>query len=82
MNDFEIRYNAVEHANLLVLQELVRSVAKLHDNPTTWIKEFEGSVSRKIEATKNQDGTPRDQRLTEVAKSVVQAVSQMAAHEL
>lgn len=83
MNDFELRYNSVEQAYFVILQELVKSVAQLHEgDPKKWINEFEANVCRKIEEAKNQDGTSRDPRLTEVAKTVVQAVSQMAAYKL
>ncbi len=83
MNDFELRYNGVEQAYLFILQELVRTVATQQEgDPKTWIAEFGKRVSSKVDEAKNQDGSPREQRLVDLTKSVVKAVTDMAENKL
>ncbi len=83
MNDFEIQINAIQHANFFMLQELVRAVAKLQGSDAgEWISKFEASTLNEIDAAQNQDGSARDAKLIDVTKSVVKAVSQMAASRL
>lgn len=83
MSDFNIRYTAGELATVSILQELVKSVANLQDgNALVWIKEFETTVLKKITDTKLTGGNEvMDPQITNMAKSIVEVVTQMASHK-
>ena len=84
MIEFEIRYTAGELATISILQELIKSVAKLQDEPPLdWIKKFEANVIQQVTSTKLSGGNEiADPQITNMAKSIVEAVTQMASYKI
>lgn len=83
MNEFEVRYNAVEHAYMLMIQKLVLEVAIMKgDEGSAWIDRFRNAVVSEIADTKSIDGTQRPAAITSMARSVVEGVAKMSHHRL
>ncbi len=83
MDDFEVRYNAMEQANLLMTQRLILEIAIMKgDEGSTWIDRFRNAVVSEIGDTKGIDGNPRPVAMTSMARSVVEGVAKMAQTRL
>ena len=80
MDDFEIRYNAVETANLLMMQRLLVELARLHgDKGEAVIERFRNAVVTELnDAKEASTDQPRLRAITEMAQSVVTNVAAMA----
>ncbi len=80
MTDFEIRYNAVESANLIMIQRLLIELARLNgDNGEAVFDRFRNAVVMELsDAKERATASPRDPRITEMSKQVVAQVSKMA----
>lgn len=80
MNDFEVRYNAGELAHFAVQQQIIKELAKLQgDNSATWLKQFEESAVESAGKVKLRDGSGQNPAITDVAQSIIRALSQSAA---
>lgn len=82
MIDFEIRYNAIERACLMMFKELAHTAATLQDDPQQWLKDFEASAVKSIEDVRSMDGTQPDPNVTRVATSFVNGVVKLAERKL
>lgn len=80
MEEFEIRYNAMEHALLMMSQRLILEVARSKgENGAAWIDAFRNAVTGEISDTR-QVGDERPVAVTKMARSVVEGVTSMAKH--
>ena len=86
MEEFEIRYNAMEQAMLLMIQRLALEVAKSKgDDATTWVDQFRNAVVTEINDTMHGapgSTTPRPKEITDMAVSVVSSVATMTKARL
>lgn len=86
MTEFELRYNSMEHAKLLVLQRLILEVADMKgEGALEWIDGFRNAVVSEIGDTMtDQTGSPapRPDRLRSATKNIVQGLTDMAKHRL
>ncbi len=86
MNDFEIRYNAMEHAMLLMIQRLTFEVANTKgDQASKWVEGFRNAIVTEINDTMNLEAgakVPRPNQVSEMAKSIVEGVATMTKERL
>lgn len=83
MNSFEIRYNGIEHAKIVMLQRLLLEVAELQQgDKDDWIDRFRNACITEINETQNAPGTPRPAEVRQMATATVKMVSDMAKHRL
>lgn len=79
MNDFEIRYNAMERANLFKVQRLVFEIAQMKGKDgAAWIDRFRNAVVTELSDIKTMEGGQTPAEVTGLAHSVVMNVAQMA----
>lgn len=79
LSEFEVRYNAVEGAQLLMTARLVLEVARLHGaQGAEWIDRFRNATVTELNDAKDSEGNPRDPRISAVSQSVVVNVAKMA----
>lgn len=83
MNDFEVRYNAMERANLIMIQRLLFEIADMKgDDGAAWIDRFRNAVVTEISDLKQSDGTPAAREIVQMAHSVVSNTAKMAKERL
>jgi hypothetical protein len=83
MTDFEVRYNAVEQANLLMMQRLILEIAIMKgDEGPAWIDKFRNAVVSEVVDTQASDGGQRPAAITAMARSVVENVALMSKNRL
>lgn len=83
MNEFEIRYNAVEQASLLMVQRLMLEIAIMKgEQGSAWIDTFRNAVVSEIGDTQASDGEQRPAAIKAMARSVVENVARMSQERL
>lgn len=79
MSGFETRYNAMERAQLLMIQRLVLEIAEMKGEAGAgWIDEFRNAVVSEISDIKSMEGGPAPIEITRMAHSVVAGVASLA----
>lgn len=86
MDEFLVRYNAMEQAMLLMLQRLTYEVAKTKgDQANEWVDGFRNAIVTEINDTMHGapgSTTPRPNEITDMAKSVVEGIATMTKDRL
>ncbi len=79
LNDFEIRYNGVEQAQIMMMARLLLEVARMKGaEGADFIDRFRNAVVTELNDAEDGGGGPRDQQIAAVSQSVVVNVSKMA----
>ncbi len=86
MEEFEIRYNAMEQAMLLMIQRLAFEVAKTKgEQANQWVEGFRNAIVTEINNTMVREAggnVPRPTEISEMAKSVVEGIATMTKDRL
>jgi hypothetical protein len=81
--DFETRYNAMEHAKLIMIQRLLMEVAAIKGNEANqFIDAFRNACITEISDTTVEAGSQRPLEISKIAKSIVEGVAEMAKDRL
>lgn len=79
MSEFEIRYNGVEQAQIIMMSRLVLEVARLHGSQgSDWIDRFRNAVVTELNDARTGAGAPRDPQISAMSQSVVANIAKMA----
>ncbi|KQQ70925.1 hypothetical protein ASF70_18955 [Rhizobium sp. Leaf321] len=77
--EFETRYNAMEHAKLIMIQRLLLELASLKGaGGSQFIEEFRNACVTEISDTKAEGAAERPVEISQVARSIVEGVAAMA----
>lgn len=86
MHEFEVRYNAMEQAMLLMIQRLTLELARSKgDQAAQWVDSFRNALVTEINDTMTgQPGEkiPRPPEISLMAKSIVEGIATMTRDRL
>ncbi len=82
-DEFAVRYNAVEHTVLIMLQRLVFEIASMKgEKGTPWIEEFRNACVTEMNDARTSAETQVSQDIRTLSRSIVENVATMAKDRL